>query len=245
MIIFDEKKYVEDIMFSNRFELNNMIIKNLGILAKYYVYQEAERNDIPILLEKFVIKHNMEYCPYQIYIEKAMKIADKYKLEYDRKIYITENELKFIKSFNNNTIERIVFVMIVMNKFLGHKVKLNIYDIQRYTKQNLDYNTFYKYYKIITNNKNVNRYKNTYKIKHDNKSPVAIIITDFENMVIEYLKTCKTKEYIYCECCGIKVKRVNNKIKYCKECYIKIHKELDRNYQQKIRDSRKTSTNRD
>ena len=74
MIIFDEKKYVEDVMFSDHFELNNMIIKNLGILAKYYVYQGVKRDDVPILLEKFVIKHNMEYCPYQIYIEKATKM---------------------------------------------------------------------------------------------------------------------------------------------------------------------------
>lgn len=229
MIIFDEKKYVEEVMFSDDFELNNMIIKNLGILAKYYVYQGVAKDNVPILLEKFVIKHNMEYCPYHIYIEKAMKIADKYKLEHNKKIHITENELNFIKSFNNNTIERIAFVMLVMNKFLGHKVKLNIYDIQRYTKQNLDYNTFYKYYKTITNNKNVNRYKNTYKIKHDNKSPVVITITDFDNMIIEYLKTCKTKEYIYCECCGIKVKRKGKRSKYCDKCSYEKELESGRN----------------
>lgn len=235
MIIFDEKKYVEEIMFKDGFELNNMIIKNLGILAKYYVYQGVDRDKISLLLEKFVIEHNMEYCPYTIYIDKAMKIADRYNLEHNRKVYITENELKFIKEFNNNTIERIAFVMLVMNKFLGHKVKLNIHDIQRYTKQNLDYDTFYKYYKIITDNKNVSRYKNTYKIKHDSKSPISMIITDFDNMIIEYLKTCKTKEYVYCECCGIKVKRKGKRDKYCEKCLYKRQLNWSKKYKEKLK----------
>lgn len=223
MIIFNEKEYVENVILKDKFEINNSIVKSLSMLAKYYVYERIDKSHIPKLLEDFLIAHGMEYCNNDIYIKKAMKIAEKYKLIHNKKIYITENDLKFIKGFNNNTIERIAFVMLVMSKFSKHYVKLIPYDIQRYTKQNLNYDDFYKYYKIIRQSKNAIIYKNAYKIKHDSQSPIALIIDDYNSMIIEYLKTCKTKEYIYCECCGVKVKRINNKIKYCRRCAYEIN----------------------
>lgn len=61
-------------------------------------------------------------------------------------------------------------------------------------------------------------------------------------MIIEYLKTCKTKEYIYCESCGIKTKTSSTKPnKYCNNCS-KLIKNIQTNISKKRKKAEKSNS---
>lgn len=224
MIVFDEKKYVEENFINHA----NSIVENratfeLVMIGRYYRYMGYSTNQIiPILqnhLRRSMLKHRMHDA---VFINRLIDKIHQRKLYHDRSISITERELDQIKKIGNAPCERTMFVLLVLKKFFGGRyVKVTATEIQRLASinYNLDYFKRKILHRLIEIGYIETYAANIFKVNiGDNNSPVTIVIDDFDDLMKYYLPTCNTKEYFYCPVCWRKTKRKSNSQKYCSRC---------------------------
>lgn len=252
-IILDEKAVAEEILNTGKIYENIYI--TIKLLIKYWYIEEGLRKKkITDNLNKFLEENHQGYnqAKYENTIEREINayIRKKYPFTKVENINITKNELKYIRGLENITLEKVAFSLLVYCKIMN---QINPNNSNRI---NGDLKELFKDARVVGSNEKKYTYihkiqeyggiHSTKKIKKqsirvdfvDEENETEIVISDFREFILEYLKW-RGEDIIECEVCGKRVVKVNNKIKYCDECAEEIKKELDRERMKNIRNSRK------
>lgn len=219
----------------------------IKILAKHYFLNGKKRGQIIKLIDEFLSVNKVGYnsVRWRKVIEGIVDLVRKNK-DYEVvniTIQITKNEINKIKSYNNLKYEKLLFVLLVyakiynqLNKneknWVNEQHKYIFSDAKIAIKSDEQGKMLYKLRKDelidISNRVDCTNLKINY-IDNDDNSEVVIEISDFRNLVFEYLRYFEPDKYMRCEECGLLIKTTNNKTKYCSECARKIHNEIKLN----------------
>ena len=216
-------------MLTPRYELTgNRMRVELIMYGRFLAYKGYRDQEIvPLLQSKSkgtILEYNLNK---QEVIKDLMNKIHLREIYHDKIVEITEDELYKIKLINHHSTERVMFVLLVIQKFFNSNyVKTNATELQKLCK--LNYNINYFKENILKRLCDIGYIKtyatNLYKVNiRMDESPTIIEVKDYENIIQYYLNTCGSKEYIYCLNCGKKTKRNSNRQKYCQECSSKIN----------------------
>ena len=118
MMIFDEEKYVKNLLLGKNKDVKSAI-KKIGYITRYNAQvlgKDANKNYNSTVA--WMVKHqeNFDESSYSNVISKAVKSAKKRKLYKIDDIVITKIELEKIQSLDNIRAEKILFVLLCMAK---------------------------------------------------------------------------------------------------------------------------------
>lgn len=244
MIILDEMSYAEKILADKSYPK----LKDLIILAKYYKYKGHNQTDIKNLLISFCKERDSDWNEIRKSwkIKKALEESERYILRIPSKTPITRFELETIMKVGNYDKERILFILLVLAKFLKYnntKIKISkkprqigLYYV------NEDWIKIFQHAKVKSNRKYRNQiihelYADGYidgtvydgiivKYVHE-ESLTELFVLDYENMVLAYQRY-KGDNIAQCSCGRLFVKRRSKK---CPICQKEDKKERDKKYQ--------------
>lgn len=118
MMIFDEEKYVKNLLLGKNKDVKSAI-KKIGYITRYnaQVLGKDENKNYNSTVA-WMIKHqeNFDESSYSNVISKAIKSAKKRKLYKIDDVVITKTELEKIQSLDNIRAEKILFVLLCMAK---------------------------------------------------------------------------------------------------------------------------------
>ena len=118
MMIFDEEKYVKNLLLGKNKDVKSAI-KKIGYVTRYNAQVlEKDDNKNYISTVAWMVKHqeNFDESSYSNVISKAVKSAKKRKLYQIDDIVVTKTELEKIQSLDNIRAEKILFVLLCMAK---------------------------------------------------------------------------------------------------------------------------------
>jgi hypothetical protein len=120
-MILDEKEYVENLI-KNGSKTPYASVKDLTALAKYYKFLNKETHEIRLLLEKFCYDTNKYYNPVLSgwKVDGALNTIKRYKIRTSFPVVITKKEVETIKKWEDYSYQKILFLLIVMAKFLKY-----------------------------------------------------------------------------------------------------------------------------
>ena len=118
MMIFDEEKYVKNLLLGKNKDVKSAI-KKIGYITRYNAQvlgKDANKNYNSTVA--WMVKHqeNFDESSYSNVISKAVKSAKKRKLYKIDDVIITKIELEKIQSLDNIRAEKILFVLLCMAK---------------------------------------------------------------------------------------------------------------------------------
>ena len=116
-IIFDEKKYAEEIL-ANRNDGRNITQKQLNTLAKYYSYLGYDNMKIRELLIQFGKDKEGSFNEVvnEYRLTNALK-ATKYPLRVGRKVMLTKKEVGVLLGIQDINVRKVLFVILVVAKY--------------------------------------------------------------------------------------------------------------------------------
>lgn len=261
-IILDEIEYIKNMIKNN--QIGEKPSKTLYLMTKYYKQIEGKKKkEIYNLLEKYMEKNypSFNIAKWQHHIDKIINKAyrDKTPLVKVGYVPITKKEFEIVKNIKNKRLQRLCFTMLCVAKFnliakeksngwvnLPDKEIFKLANIKTTQKQQCLMLNDLMNIGLISFSKKVDNLNNRIEfideVVVENENKIVVKVDDFRNLgyLWEYLNGGK---FVKCEICGILVKPKSNRTKYCKECAFKIHKEIDRKYQQNKKKNKK-STNR-
>lgn len=235
-IIFDEVNHVEK-MLDNGFQTNNNKFE-LQLLANYFRLHNFSDSDIEIELHNYCKRYVQNYNKVKFYklIDEKVERSKKSKMKLSVPINITQSEMDTILNEQNYKCQKLMFVYLVLAKYYmsnNHTDKyyvgckdsdiFNLCEmyVRKEEKMNLmHYLTKQGYITPTLSMSSIINYVN------EDSPSVITLIPDID--MVYYFEEYLGGIFIRCEECGRLVKKTNNRIKYCKECAIKINKELTR-----------------
>lgn len=117
MIVFDEKKYAEEIL-ANRDDGKNTTQRQFNILAKYYSYLGYTDAEITRLLIQF--GDDKEGSFNEVVNERKLSNALRsvqYPLRVGRKVELTVNEISILLEIQDINVRKVLFVILVVAKY--------------------------------------------------------------------------------------------------------------------------------
>jgi hypothetical protein len=245
MIIFDEKKFAEN-MIKKGFQTKHKNINELNILSKYYFSMGMEIDEVKEQIIKFCEKHveyfNMDEW-YKV-INKTIEIAQKGKLVTGKVVSITEEELNQIKEIDKINEQKLTFVMLVLYKFYDYKkFEISVEDLYRLCKLNINSQTKLKLLQSLTSKELIDITmggKRWVKFA-DKKGKSVISIANFEDFIFEYLNYIGEEGFGECNECNKAIKIRGKNHKMCSTCLEKSKKESWKVASKKYREKNKTS----
>ena len=238
MIIFNEKKYVEEKIITPQGTINDN--KELMMFIRYFHECGFDKQKIQIKAKEKAKKHTEANDKTQ----DDFLFNDVYEKAVKRKPYaneptsISKCEYDWIRQVNDVEKEKVLFTLLIIQRFLNLEfIKITYKDLRELSmtkKQNdglrkmIDELQADGYLKRITDK----TYGVTMPECDDNDK--FIIVADYNHIPALYLRTLKTKEYFYCEWCGIKSKYKekdrNNHYRrvFCEKCSLQLNKIRDK-----------------
>lgn len=248
-IVLDEKAVTEEILNTGKIYEN--IYMTVKLLIKYWYIEEGLRKKrITEKLNEFLEENYQGFnqAKYESTIEKEINtyIRKKYPFAKVESINITKSELKYIQGLESITLEKVAFSLLVYCKIM------NQINPNNNNKVNGDLKELFKDAKVVGSNEKKYMYihkiqeyggiYSTKKIKKqsiridfiDEESEVEIVISDFREFILEYLKW-RGEDIIECEVCGKRVEQSINNKKYCDACAKEINRQKTRERMAEIR----------
>lgn len=245
-IITDEKEIVKMALDDKKIHKKPSI--TITALAKHYHNMGMDKPQIKKEIQYFM-SQNYRYFN----LVKWQKIIDSYVNKYAndghellqvKNICITKAELEVISSLKNLKQEKILFVLLVYAKIFNqinpnnnnwtNSEDKDIFSDAKLTVKIKDQRlTLHKLFQtgLISMAKKVNSTNICVNFINEN-SDVVIVLDDFRNFVLEYLKY-KGDNIEYCSKCGDRFMVTGKVHNYCKQCAKEIQfnqkKEWDRN----------------
>lgn len=232
MIIFNEYKYVQEIMESHIIPKNMSIKKVMFYIAKYYYNDNFSvkefKKKILEEIKKFDLPQNYQEYKYETYIKnlctKLLSGELSHELKEINSINIYKSEIDCINKCDNDRQKKLLFTLYVLakikdtNGWVNYELK-DIFALANITattkvKASLIYELYSK--ELIQQSQKIDVLG--YKVELGSKDEDIIMkVTSFSNLGNQYLATFKPG-WKMCECCGrmIKIKGANSK--YCKIC---------------------------
>ena len=239
MIVFDEKKYAEE-MIKKGFKTKHKNVYELYILSKYYYSKDKDINLVKESIVKFCEKY-IEYFNidewYKI-INNTVKLAEKNNLITGKEVSVTKKELEIICELEKLNEQKVAFVMLVLYKFYDYKkFEVMIEDLYRLCKLNINSQTKLKILQTLTSKELIDITmggKRSVKFA-DKIGDSEIVIKDFDDFIYEYERHIGEDKIGICECCGKAIKVTSNRKKYCKECWKEVRNEYQKELMRKRR----------
>lgn len=232
-IILNEKEMAEHSIETGY--ISKKPTDTIRILIKYYHSIGKDKisifNEVVAFLNEY--QNDFVLMKWLDTLDKMIKTYanDKYKLVLEDSVSITQNELNYIKSINNLKLERLAFVLLIYckiqnqinpnnNNWVKRKISELFKDSKIVERSNLQRLTLHK---LIT----IGAIKTAKAVDNtgiqlefiDESSEVVMVISDFREVVLEYLKF-KGEKIKCCKECGIrfKLRSANSNAKYCIKC---------------------------
>ena len=245
MIIFDEKKYAENLI-KNGYKNEKYIVMDNIILVKYWksigLSEDEVKNKLRIFMVKFQELFNDNIMKYKL--NSAMKVGMKYDLLTDVCVGITSKEIEQIQILETIELQRMMFILLVVWRFKGSPKRFRISntDLMNLSGVKANSNVFWNYIHEITKTKILSmveyRNKSYYQINIEENWEIILHIDKFDNIIDYYMSIVEPEKYMLCEKCDVPFSPTNNRQKYCKTCYKELHKEQDKEYQKNKYNSR-------
>jgi len=232
MLIFDEKKYAENLIKHGYKDKTHIVLDNI-ILVKYWKYLGFSEDDIKKKLEDFMIDfkymYNSDIVPYNVH--KALKQGSKYPLVFDKIVNITQKEINTINSIDDLELKKILFVLLVIWKFRDkQKFMISNNNLKKLANVKCKNSVFWDYLHKLHDlgylKAFVYKCKPYYKLYIEEGGNVVLSIKNYDNIISYYLSIVYPEEYTYCAICDIPIKQTSNRRKYCSSCWKKRHQEL-------------------
>jgi hypothetical protein len=256
LAILDEKEYAENLI-KNGSKTPYVPVKDLTYLAKYYRFLNKGTHEIRLLLEKFCYDTNKDYNPVLTgwKVVSALNTIKRYRLRTSFPIVITKAEVDAIKKWKDYSYQKILFLLIVMGKFLKYsnvrinpsaKTRLvndfyvkdkipNIFKTARVSiRTDKQYDMLYEFRKagILY----YTHYDSLKILCIDETSEPEIIVTDINDPVLFWQRYMGEKIAACSKCGKLFVKR-SNRHTMCRGCFQEQRREKQREYTKKYRDN--------
>lgn len=228
---YNEISYAES-MLENGF-LTNRRIYELNILSKYFFHTGNTMEDVQKKVLEFCYKNMKDFNEnkYSDIICSVLKNAQKTKIIELKEIPVTEKDIEFINSFNEDKkFKEVLFCLLIIKKIrniLGQNPYLN-YKYSKFAKmcgirQTKD---IYPILKRLEDSGLVNVCRNSnlkinFEISEENTKTI-FAVRDFNSSFSYYRNYMKLGKYKECENCGRIIKVVGNRKTYCSDCAKKI-----------------------
>lgn len=227
-IILNEREYAERMLSEN--ELGEKPFYTLTTIAKYYLNQHFDRAVIIGKLEDFILRCDPEsnINKWSSSIETAIKRATKYPLVEIDYIPVSSQELSTIKSAGRDTMQRLLFTLVVLAKYRNMVNQRNdnwvgIEDREIFRMANLQISVKeqsrlvfelrehgYVKYSGLVDNLNL-------QVLCLHGKDEALAVYDLRNLGNQW-RRYQGQPCFECACCGRVYQRRSNAQKYCLEC---------------------------
>lgn len=254
--LFDENSAAEKMIQTGKFS-NGGTIKELTVLAKYFkkevadyygleLSEYAETEEIEERVKKFC-EHAIPYYDYYnvcLAIDRAVHLAEKYKLNINDPTPITQKEWAIIQTIKNEYAKRLLFMQIVDAKYYAaHRKTIGKmqYSNYYYSRENIT-RTMYcremkipkkEYYPAMNElyKNGVIEFTEIHQgydkpgkwlnrvtcIDNDPDAEIIDYVTDYHNLLLHYERLCGA-DIGECKKCGrLFQQQYRNKYKYCEE----------------------------
>lgn len=225
IIIFDEVLYAEELLNNGTFNTKGWQTKEIECVVKYLISKNFTEEYIKDIIIKFNYRDLQYFEQYQI-DELLSSIINGFKnkeLITGKKVIIYKSEIDKILELKNEKEQRVLFSLLVYNKFLNLKW-FSFYksDIMKISKLNLK---TWDYYDVLYNLENENCLKcRTGDKDVENNIPfivdegeIALEISNFDNLIYNLFIYQGNNDYEYCKECNAPYKKVTSR-KYCLKC---------------------------
>lgn len=233
-IILNEREWITDAL--NNLTLGKKPSETIGRLAKFYYQTGHKKSDITGLLEDFLIRCNprANLVYWRQYIDECVARCDQRGLIEIPYIPVTKNELDYISAIKNKKPARVLFAFLCLAKY-GNAVnpknnswvsreRREIFSLANVTMTTHQQRTVINEFHTaghITSNRIVDNAN--FRVSFvDNDSEPIMRITDFRNLGNQYAMATGD-HYLLCQCCGLCVKKTNNKQRYCRKCAVGVN----------------------
>ena len=241
MTIFDEKKYAERILKQKEYGT----LKNQGrekcVLVRYFYNQGYSHDEIVHALLKLNMHNDTTYLSkdkLKIIYERIIDKALKYDLIYDIKVDIYKSEVDIINSIDDELEKKLLFIYLVYYKWASQVSYLRFYskknnimivvnnDKDIWKIAGLDKLRLKDRYVLSGNllkqglyaEDNFKKYNYFYIPFATDSGDLAFTITNYDNLFGELELYNGDVSLIRCSNCGVVMKKINNKHKYCNFC---------------------------
>jgi len=232
LIIFDEKKYAENLLLNGYKNIKYISYDNI-VLVKYWKYLGLQENEIRKKLKDFMIEFQEIYSSdiSDNKIDRSIKIGMQYYLFTDITVNINNKEIELINTLETIELRKMMFILLLIWKFKGkpQRFKLNNVDLMKLSEVKVNNNTFWEYINKITETKMISLVaydnKDYYTVNFDldtgieSDNEILFSISNYSNPIYYYMNLIESDKYKNCEECGVMIKITSNNIKYCKDCW--------------------------
>ena len=245
MIIFDEKKYAENLIKNGYKNIKYIAMDNI-ILVKYWKSKGISENEIKNKLRLFMVKFqelfNDNIIKYKL--NSAMNVGMKYELLTDVCVGITQKEIEQIQTLETIELQRMMFILLVVWRFKGSPKRFRISntDLINLSGIKVNGNTFWDYIHQMTKTKILSmieyKFKSYYQFNIEECEKIVLHIDKFNNVIDYYMNIVEPEKYMLCEKCSIPFLPTNNSQKYCRSCYYELHKQWQKESMKKQRNNK-------
>lgn len=246
--IFNEKLYIDNILLTHDAKNLDIELYQLVQLLSIYFYQYEgydNKNDLAMRVNQELLLFNFDGYYYELWYKNILNICQ-YVIKKDLKmkdmfiVDIYQDEYESIKNCGDFKHQKLLFTLNVLARWNNDSgwtpMQLTLSQIKEMANITCSSSEFNKlFYDLIQNGYLISMRKADkfiYKIVYFNQDKNIdkfMTISSFEN-IGNYYYVSQVNTHTMCSLCGRLVKKTNNKVKYCKKCADKIHKE-----QKKIR----------
>lgn len=245
-MILDEKKIAEDILISKKTATKS----DLMVISKYL--RNEIKCDVPETMKILSsimakINKNFNFVKSAKYLEKVAIRAENMPLRKIENICITKKELATIQSIGNSKLQRLMFTLLVYAKFNNKLSEVNnnwcnITINELYKRANVSVRNAQEKALLLNklsktelisfsaHNTNLNIHCNMLDGDSDD---IGICIDDLRELGYQYINLEYPNDFIYCENCGVIMKKRNKKdysTKLCNECFKELKNENNLNW---------------
>ena len=242
MIIFDEKKYAEDLLKNGYKNKKRVCLDNI-ILVKYFKYlgysEEEIKNKLRELMKDFKYLYNSNILEYEV--KKAYSLGYKYNLVFDKVVNITQKEIDTINSIDDLELRKILFVLLVIWKFRDkQKFMISNNNLKKLANVKCKNSVFWDYLHKLHDlgylKAFVYKCKPYYKLYIEEGGDVVLSIKNYNDIISYYLSIVYPEEYTHCAICGMPIKQTSNRRKYCSSCWKEVRLQQKRDTWNKYKD---------
>jgi hypothetical protein len=227
MIIFNEKRYVEENVLTPAGRITNN--KELLMFIRYYAELGCCLEEIWSMAIEKADRYEAVYdtITYDFLFTDAYNKAIKRKQYANEPTSVTKCEYEWIRQANDVEKEKILFTLLIIQKFLNLEfIKITYKDLRELALTKKRPDAIRKMVDELQNDGFLKRITDkTYGVAIPRCDSVDefIIVTDYNHIPAPYLRTLRTESYYFCEWCAVRVRYSGSpadmhKSIYCEKC---------------------------
>lgn len=240
MIVLNENEWAEDKIKSN--DLGDNTYETLCRVAKYYISNACSKEYTEQILGRFLVQcdPSIVLIRWNDAIQNAVKYAVKNPPINIDSIKLTKGEIAFIDKIDSVQARRLAFTLLCIAKYYDavretnnhwvstkDSVVMSMANIKTSMKRQCALFRMLKDIGFLEFAKKVDNTSTRICFLDEDRDDNEVVyeVTDFRNLGYQYLMY-KGESFYRCDNCGIVTKiesdKASNRLKYCKECALKI-----------------------